>query len=257
MVLYSIIASDLFASNLSGTMPERPAGVIPAKYIGQNNIQKHDGVRCALCVEEKARHVPQLTLPRIRTNEQKSVYCSHVYTYKHGAVFYWNTNGSTFARRVDGSAEYTSPDGLVKQYGVGTYEQPEGYPFVSSHELGFGVARARNERYYEELFQQRHPLASTADEGLLKCDQVTPLLASVRVVLRYTHCPDPSHSDLVVSLCQLRAEEGARKIECLGSGNIPNVRTNPVDTDPGLRAQEYRTYKFWIPVRSFGIVLVF
>ncbi|VDC04478.1 unnamed protein product [Peniophora sp. CBMAI 1063] len=152
----------------SVTKPDRPSGVTPENYIEQYTQREYNGTRCTLCVEEEALAVPLLVPPRMRANKQGSTFCSHIYTPKRSAVFYWNPNGSTFVRRVDGSAEYKAPSGFVKKYGVGAYVQPEGMPYVPYGVLGFGVVQSLSERYYEELFQLCHPLAGTADEGLPK-----------------------------------------------------------------------------------------
>ena len=153
------------------TPPDRPPGVLPENYIG-TNIREHNGTRCALCVEEAALVVPQLLLPQTRVNKSGSFMCIHVYTPRRGAVFYWNENGSKFARRVDGSAEFKTPRGFVKRYDVGTYVQPEGMPYLPAHLFESDALRSRSESYFEGLFQLYHPLAATANEGLPKRDQV-------------------------------------------------------------------------------------
>ena len=137
--------------------PNRPEGVNPASYI--TVLSEHRGVICELCAEE-LHNVPQLTLPVVRTTRRGRVYCRHTYTPSRGGYFYWNSDGTTFVRRVDGSGEFTFAHGWVKRYRRGSFVPPDGVPFVNASNAGRrGEMRARHEAYYEELFRRHHPYA--------------------------------------------------------------------------------------------------
>ena len=138
--------------------PSLPMGVAPAVYI--DIAQKRNGKCCALCLEE-LRTTPQLLYPLVRANIRGNQYCNHVYTPTRSACFYWNSDGSTFVRRVDGSAEYTSPRGFTSQFPAGRYASSKGIPYLPGL-VGEGPKRARCEQYYERLFQLHHPYAETA-----------------------------------------------------------------------------------------------
>ena len=169
-----------YQGNIRTLLDGRPAGVSPEHYIGRLNIQKHNGIRCALCEEEMTQRVPLLLLPRKRVNVSKNNECIHVYTPRRSAIFYWNTDGSTFTIRVDGSAELRTPSGLVKKYGAGTYKQLN-MPLLPNHLSGIGAMRSRSETYFEQLFQLHHPLAGSADEEFPRRMEVRKLEVVPRV----------------------------------------------------------------------------
>ncbi|VDC04479.1 unnamed protein product [Peniophora sp. CBMAI 1063] len=136
--------------------PHRPNGVNAPVYI--TVLSEHRGVVCELCAEEQ-RTVPQLALPVKRRNNRGNLYCRHTYTPHRGAYFYWNSSGTTFVRRVNGSAVCTFAHGWEKRYRRGSYAPPDGVPFVSARMAGRGQLRALYESYYEALYQRYHPRA--------------------------------------------------------------------------------------------------
>ena len=135
---------------------ELPDGVNPASYITVPS--EHGGITCELCDEEQ-HTVPQLALPVKGHNRRGNRYCRHTYTPSRGAYFYWNADGTTFVRRVDGRGAFTFAHGWVKRYGRGRFAPPDGVPFLNINIAGRGQLRALCEEYYEALFQRYHPRA--------------------------------------------------------------------------------------------------